>query len=209
MSAMKRAAAAKTEADPAGDGRTLRRARNHDLIVAAVYELVRAGNVEPTIDEVAARAGVAARTIFRQFHDLETLSRSLGERVLGESFALVEPRPPTGRLLDDLAALVEQRARVFEHLAPFRRAARVVRHRVAFVREQDAMMTRMLRTGLEAVLAAHVGARGGELVEALDVLLSFEAWDRLRDQQKLSQRRATGVLIAAATALAAAAAKAR
>jgi hypothetical protein len=39
-------------------------------------------------------------------------------------------------------------------------------------------------------------------VEALEVLLSFEAWDRLRDQQKLSAKRAEAVLLGAATALA-------
>ena len=196
------------EAHPIRDGRVLRGARNHDLIVQAIYDLVRAGNVEPTIDEVAARAGVGSRTIFRQFHDLETLSRSMGERVFAEIFALIEPAPPSGRLVDDLAALIAQRARVYEHLTPFRRAARVVRHRVAFVREQDALMTRALRAGLEAVLARHVDGRS-ELVEALDVLLSFEAWDRLRDQQRLSARRAVEVLLAAATALAKAAARAR
>ena len=181
------------------DGRVLRGTRNHDLIVQAVYDLVRAGQVEPTIEEVAARAGVGTRTIFRQFRDLESLTRSLGERVLSEVMSLIEPVPPTGRLLEDLAAVIAQRARIWEYLTPFRRAARVVRHRVAFVREQDALMTRALRAGLEAVLAGH--AVEGELVDALELLLSFEAWDRLRDQQRLSARRAAEVLLAAATRL--------
>ena len=55
---------------PARDGRVLRGARNHALIVQAIYDLVRAGNVAPTAEEVAARAGVGVRTIFRQFKDL-------------------------------------------------------------------------------------------------------------------------------------------
>jgi hypothetical protein len=148
---------------------------------------------------------VGSRTVFRQFSDLETLSRSLGERVLGETFALIRPVPRTGRLQSDLTALIEQRVRVFEHLLPFRRSGRVIRHRVTFLQEQDAVMTRTLRSGLDAVLDGHLRDGGDELVEALDLVLSFEAWDRLRDQQRLGVRRATDVVIAAASHLARAA----
>ena len=191
----------------ATDGRVRRGAHNHELIVQAIYDLVRSGNIEPAVEEVAARAGVGTRTIFRQFQDLETLSRSLGERVLAEILALVQPMPPSGQLREDLRALIGRRARMFEHLTPFRRAGRVVRHRVLFVKEQEARMTRLLRAALEAVLAPHVAPAGRDLVEALDVLLSFEAWDRLREQQKLSVKRAEEVLLGAATALAQAAAR--
>ena len=180
------------------DGRNQRAARNHDQIVDAIYELVRAGNVEPTVEEVAAKAGVGVRTVFRQFHDLDTLTRRLGERVFAEIFALVDPRPPTGRMLEDLEAVIEQRARIFEHLMPFRRAARVVRHRLVFIQEQDALMARMLRGGIQAVVGDRLAR---DRLEALDLALSFEAWDRLRDQQKLGPRRAAQVMLAAAAAL--------
>ena len=188
---------------PARDGRVLRGARNHALIVQAIYDLVRAGNVAPTAEEVAARAGVGVRTIFRQFKDLETLSRSLSERVLSEVVALARATPPSGRLGDDLPSLIARRARVFEHLLPFRRSGRVVRHRVVFLQEQEVQMTRMLRERLRTVLAPHLETGSGDVFEVLDLLLSFEAWERLRDAQRLSAAHAERVLVAAAMRLAA------
>lgn len=191
--------------EAAQDGRVLRGARNHALIVKAIYDIVRSGKVEPTIEEVATRAGVGVRTIFRQFNDLETLSRRLSERVIAEVIELGLPTPPSGRLADDLPALIARRARVFEHLLPFRRSGRIVRHRVIFLQEQDARMTQMLREGLRAVLKPHRVADPDKLLESLDLLLSPEAWERLRDQQRLSPARAEQVLAAAAMVLATAA----
>jgi AcrR family transcriptional regulator len=179
--------------------------RNHALIVKAIYDIVRSGRVEPTIEEVATRAGVGVRTIFRQFNDLETLSRRLSERVLSEVIEISLPTPPSGRLTDDLPALIARRARVFEHILPFRRSGRIVRHRVVFLQEQDAHMTRVLREGLRAVLKPHRMAHLDELLESLDLLLSPEAWERLRDQQRLSAARAEQVLVSAAMVLATAA----
>jgi hypothetical protein len=139
--------------------------------------------------------------VFRQFADLDALYRGMGERVLGEIRALVTVTPPTGDLATDLRALVDRRAQVFEHVAPFRRAARLVRHGSAFLQQQDAIATRVFRAGLVAVVGPHLGGDPAERIEALDVLLSFEAWDRLREQQRLSARRAAQVLLNAALAL--------
>lgn len=184
------------------DGRVLRGERNHALIVQAIYDLIRAGNVQPTAEAVADRAGVGTRTVFRQFEDMETLYRSLGERLRIEVMALIELTPATGRLVEDLRTIVGRRARVYEHLTPFRRANRVVRHTSAFLQQQDAELSGLLRAALEAIVGPHLGRDAGDTMEALDLLLSFEAWDRLRDEQKLSVRRAEQVLVEATTALA-------
>lgn len=188
------------------DGRVLRGARNHALIVQSIYDLVSEGKVEPTVEEVAARAGVGVRTIFRQFKDLETLSRSLSERVLSEVVDLSSSAPSSGRLADDLQALIARRARIFEHILPFRRSGRIFRHRVLFLQEKDAQLTRLQRELLRAVLAPHLKEGSDDLLDALELLLSLEAWERLRDQQKLSAARAEQVLVTAAMVLTAAAA---
>jgi AcrR family transcriptional regulator len=167
-----------------------------------MYDLIRIGKVEPTVEEVAARAGVGVRTIFRQFRDLEALACSLSERVLGEAVALVQPTPLSGRLVDDLTALIARRARVFEHLLPFRQSGRAVRHRVRFLQEQEQQLTRMLRDRLRAVLRPSRKDGPDDRLEVLDLLLSIEAWERLRERQKLSPAHAEQVLVAAATTLA-------
>ena len=57
-----------------------RRARGHvsrSRIVAAMIELVREGCVAPTAEQVALRADVGLRTVFRHFDDMESLYREI------------------------------------------------------------------------------------------------------------------------------------
>lgn len=187
----------------ARDGRGERRARNHDAIVSATYDLIRKTHTLPSMDAVAAHAGVGIRTVFRQFQDQESLYRSVTDRVLEEVMGLVAMTPPTGDLMTDLAALVQRRARIFEHITPFRRVGRLVRHQSRLLQERDAAATQFFRAALEAILGPYLSssADSRELLEALDALLSWETWDRLRDQQALGPKRAARVLVSAAARL--------
>lgn len=193
------------------DGRAERRARNHDAIVDATYDLIRTTHALPSMDAVAARAGVGIRTVFRQFQDQESLYRSVTDRVLDEVAALVTITPPTGDLATDLAALIERRARVFEHITPFRRVGRLVRHQSRLLQERDQAATQFFRAAIEAVLGPHLPTSADALdrIEALDALLSWETWDRLRDQQGLGPKRAARVISSAASHLLSASAKRR
>ncbi len=183
------------------DGRVRRGASNHEAIVQAIYELICESHLPPTIDDVAKRAGVGRRTVFRQFEDLDALYRTLGERVLREAMSLIVLAPPSGNLETDLDALLQRRARVFEHITPFRRAARLVRHESALLQEQDRMATMSFRAALLAVVGSHLNRESEDTLEALDLLLSFESWERLRHQQKVSVKRARQILAAAALTL--------
>lgn len=49
------------------DGRTQRRRRNIDAVVDGVIELARAGNLDPTSEEIAALAGISHRSIYRYY----------------------------------------------------------------------------------------------------------------------------------------------
>jgi AcrR family transcriptional regulator len=189
---------------PEADGRVLRGARNHEAIAEAMYELVRTTHAPPTMEEVARRAGVGTRTVFRQFQDLDSLYRTMNERLLSEIMSTVSLAPPSGELEADLRALAHRRARVFEHMTPFRHATRGLRHTSAFLREQDVRLAQMLRAMLQAIVHSHLGEDAEDTLEALDVLMSFEAWDRLRETQKLSAKAAERVIADAAIALVAA-----
>lgn len=187
--------------DAAPDGRKQRAARSHTAIVDAVYELVRETGEPPDIEAVAARAGVGVRTVFRQFSDLETLHRSVNERLEPEVRALLE-QPPGD--VPALTASIARRARVFEHIAPFRRASRLARPTSRFIVEQEALIAAGFRAALRAALPDVVGAVDEDAFEALDLLLSWESWERLRRTQGLSTQHAQQVLSAAAAALLAA-----
>jgi AcrR family transcriptional regulator len=184
------------------DGRVQRGARNHEAIAEAMYELVRTTHAPPTMEEVARRAGVGTRTVFRQFQDLDSLYRTMNERLLREIVSTISMTLPPGELESDVRALARRRAQVFEHMMPFRHATRGLRHTSAFLREQDARLAQMLRTMLEAIVRPHLGEDAESTLEVLDVLLSFEAWDRLRETQKLSAKAAERAIGDAAFALA-------
>src|SRR5262249_1506333 len=63
------------------DGRQRRSERSRGAIVQALFELTRAGELEPTAQQVAARARVGIRSVFRHFADMDSLYAELGAQV--------------------------------------------------------------------------------------------------------------------------------
>ena len=55
------------------DGRILRSQKSHSVILTALIKLINTGNYYPTAEEVAKESGIAIRTVFRQFDDMESL----------------------------------------------------------------------------------------------------------------------------------------
>ena len=55
------------------DGRRKRSQTSRDKIVAAMLALVEEGAITPSAEQVATRARVGLRTVFRQYSDMETL----------------------------------------------------------------------------------------------------------------------------------------
>jgi AcrR family transcriptional regulator len=176
------------------DGRAQRSARTQALITKAVYDLVRAQSRFPTALEVARHAGVGERTVFRQFRDLETLGASIHALVAPEVMLLARMAPPTGDLEADVIELVSRRARIFEFITPFQRAVRAYGAGLRMANEQNVVMAATMRAGIEATLGPHLGARPRDKLEVIDVLLSFDAWERLRAVQTLEAAHAERVL---------------
>lgn len=171
------------------DGRVQRRERSRAAIVAALFDLVGSGVLLPTAQQVAARAGVGIRSVFRHFDDMESLYAELHSRLQEEALPLLEQAPPDGALRARALALVDQRARFFERIAPYKRAGNLQRWRSAFLQRGHASLIRELRAALREALP-EVARAPGSLGEALDLVTSFEAWDRLRSDQRLSRERA-------------------
>jgi len=55
------------------DGRILRSQKSQSIILDAIIKLINSGNYYPTAEEVAKESGIAIRTVFRQFADMESL----------------------------------------------------------------------------------------------------------------------------------------
>ena len=59
------------------DGRHARRDRNRLAVVDAMLELYVEGNLDPSSDEIAERAGLSPRSLFRYFEDLDDLGQEV------------------------------------------------------------------------------------------------------------------------------------
>jgi len=180
-------------AEEPADGRHRRSMSSQRRIVQAMLELVAEGNIAPSADEVSDRAGVGRRSVFRHFSDMESLYREM-QAILQAQFATIAEQPfKATHWRDQVLELVERRANAFERMAPYMRAGIVHRHHSPFLREGHAQFVAVLRTLLLQRLPAEA-ARDQLFVDAIDLLISFEAWDRLRQEQRLSPARAREVV---------------
>src|SRR5437867_6545687 len=173
----------------ASDGRVRRGERSGRAIVEALVELVGHGILEPTAQQVAARAGVGIRTVFRRFSDMESLFAEMGGRVQAEALPVLLGGGPGGDLAKRGRALVARRVAFFEHIAPYKRSANLKRWRSPFLRRGHERLVRALRSELMRSLPELRRAPAG-VSDALDLATSFEAWDRLRAEQGLGRERA-------------------
>jgi hypothetical protein len=96
--------------------------------------------------------------------------------------------------------MAERRLDFFERIAPYKRAGNVKRWRSPFLRERHMQLARLLRRELWRWLPELERAPAG-IADALELVASFEAWDRLRDDQRLPRARARAVLERAVLAL--------
>ena len=170
------------------------------LIVNAMLELVATGNLEPSADQIAETAKVGRRSVFRHFSDMDTLYREMNNSIAATMGSIVRQPFQAADWRGQVLELVDRRAVGFERMKPFLLAGQVHRHRSAFLKTAHAEFVAILRNIIMAILPKEV-ARDAVLVEALDMLLSFESWRRLREDQGLNIAKAKRVLKQAIEAL--------
>ena len=185
------------------DGRRRRSLDSRGRVVAALLDLVREGEVAPSADQVAARAGVGLRTVFRHFNDKEGLYREMACAIENELAASLAVKVSGAGWRERLTGVIGKRANLYEAIAPFKRAADAHRHKSAFLAAAHARIVAMARRGLEDV-APPLVREDAPLFEMLDLLLSFETWSRLRQEQGLSVDEARATLQRAVRAMIAA-----
>jgi AcrR family transcriptional regulator len=193
-------------ADAGIDGRTARRDRNRTAVVDALLELYRDGNLRPSSLEIAERAGLSPRSLFRYFEDVDDLTRAAIDVLERRAWPLLPVDAEPGDALDGrIAALAAQRTRLFETVAP---AATVSRLQAPFqpllaaeLKRTRAFLRQQVRDLFADELAAMPSVRASSVLSALDVLCTFEAHQLLRVDQGLSVAKARAALVEALTAL--------
>lgn len=181
------------------DGRTARAAKNRQAVLDAVLSLMEEGNLQPTAQAVAERAGVAKRSVFHHFADLESLYLDAAQTQMSRHW-LPLLRPVTGDLPHRIIALVDLRAELYERISGTRRAAHLREH------ESQVLAERLTRS--RAALRAHLSENLPELEhldrpnrEAAYAAGSWETWNVLRAHQRLSRETACAAVVSALEAL--------
>lgn len=173
------------------DGRNLRRERNRETIVAALLHLYDEGQIDVSASEIADRAGLSERSLFRYFDDVDDLYRAACD-VQFDRISLVADIGELGH--GSLAAKVErfvnQRVLLFKTVGNIGRVARAHSHRVAPIQRQLSKGRKILRNQM----LRHFGDELRQMerpdrlaaIASIDVLCSFEAYELMRHDQGLS-----------------------
>jgi TetR/AcrR family transcriptional regulator of autoinduction and epiphytic fitness len=186
------------------DGRIARGIRTRESILQAYGELIVDAAVPPTGAELAARARVSARSVFTHFNDMDGVlaaaARLAFEWVVRTHVDILPDLP----LDDRLDRFVKHQAEVLERTAPLYRMLRAVRHGVR--REQCSPEVSEILAGVDQIRRRWIhfvfswefdacpGLDCDDLLEAVMVCSSWNAWEGLRHELDLDVDRASGVM---------------
>jgi hypothetical protein len=166
------------------------------VLAEALVDLFAACDTRPTPREMAERSGLPLTTVFQLLDDLETLAVAIFRVQLDRVWSHLDPLPerdaPLGARVD---ALVEQRARLFEQIAPTRRiAGEVMADSPALgkgLARSEAFLRRQVTEVFEVELAA---IDDPDLLAAIDYVTSYEAWEAMRRNDRHSPAAASRML---------------
>jgi AcrR family transcriptional regulator len=189
------------ESAHAPDGRQSRTVRSRLSICEACLDLVQQGVLQPSADQIAARAGVSRRSIFNHFEDLAELYDAVVEVGMQRCAPLLEEistKEPVSRRVERLA---EVRSRFLEATAPFTRAL-TAQSLVGPATEQALRVSRealrLHHKHVERLFHSELGVLPvqdrTEIVEALSATMSPLQWEYLRRSRGNSMARARAVM---------------
>lgn len=196
------------EGDDQTDGRRRRSAQSRIAIVDAMFALIGEGDLRPSAQRVADRAGVGIRTVFRHFDEMDRLYAEMNARLRETLAPLLAGAGPTGGLSKRARDLVATRCDAYERMGPFKRSANLHRQSSPFLQKTHRAMVRDMRADLDRWLP-ELESVPARLSNAFEAAVSFEAWDRLRTDQKLSQKDTREAIETLVEALVAASQKSR
>ncbi len=189
---------------PPVDGRTLRAQRTRDAVVEALLALQEEGDLNPTAQRVAARAGVALRTVYGHFSDMESLYLEAGRRELNKIVQLADTPSGDAPLPERIARTAASRARTSEALLPVLRAARLRLPYSEALQRNWQLFIELGDSTMRTVFARELRLAGPEadaLLDSLYLALSATSWDALRAERRLEPDVACEVVRRSVTAL--------
>ena len=181
------------------DGRSLRRERNRQDIVDALLGLIENGETEISAALIASKAGLSERSVFRYFDDVNDLYRSVCDLAFSKEieYALIDDAG-VGSLDTKIENFVNQRVRIYtmnEKIAP---AARSFAFKNPIIKNQLVVGRKLLRTQIIKHFAEELSVFDKQqqqvAVAIIDSLTTFEYYDMMRSDQKMSVQTIKSVL---------------
>lgn len=174
------------------DGRTARRDRNRNEVVEAALALVDEGVVDPSVEQLTARSGLSARSIFRYFEGLDDLRRAVirchFERV---SHLLDADGVEDGNLESRIKRFVDSRIKFNESIAGPARTAQARAHVAPFIAEDIQHYRQALDASVREHFAPELKARSRaeaeDLISLINVLVSFDGWELMTHDYQRSR----------------------
>ena len=175
------------------DGRFNRSVVTRKKIVAALTSLVYEGYLSPTAEQVAQKADVGLRTVFRHFDDLNSLYSELSADLEALILPVLQIRLRGNSWQDKLMHSIEIRAQFYDRIAALYLSAQVHRHRSPLITDNLTRHVRRIREIGRIILPAVI-QQNVLVFESLDLLMSPDTWVRLRRDQNLSAEDALHVV---------------
>lgn len=168
------------------DGRHARRARGRIAVIDAMFELLQAGAVPVSAEQVAERSGVSVASVFRYFDGLDDLILHTFHR-FRERFAplLAVPDGLAARpRAERVRAFVNARLELYEHAGTIMMVGRLraLEHEplVAASGEMRGLLADQVRQMFASETAGSSPTSTADLVAVIDAAASLEAWDVMR-----------------------------
>ncbi len=163
------------------DGRTMRRTRNRSAVITALLDMIREGDLHPGAAEIAERAGVSHRSIFRYFDDLDDLVRTAIDQAFVDAAPLSTiPDVGQGTLAERIASMVDARLALFEHVDGAMQLARMRAYSIPTIDEEIAVIAELFRGQIRehfaTELTAHPDVERDAVVDAVLVLCSYDSY---------------------------------
>jgi AcrR family transcriptional regulator len=164
------------------DGRRARRERGRVAVSEAMIDLVFDGNIPPTADQIAERAGVSIASLFRYFETLDELRRETVDIYFDRYAHLFEITDVGEGTLDErVQNFVAARATLYETTEPMCRLVRMRANEVAEVSELvhlvHATRADQIRHHFDLELTPLSPAVRDDVTATISALTSFESWD--------------------------------
>ena len=172
------------------DCRRLRSARTKQLIVEAYLALLRESPEIPTASAIAERAGYSVRSVFERFPDLHALRVAATDYAFTQGTAQAVARDVQGDRAARIRSHVETRSWICEEWLPLWRAlvanqgdSPELKKRIIAARQS---ILRRIELMYDAELSTLDEVERRQTVLAIDALVDFESWARMREFSGMS-----------------------